>query len=150
MRTFHNLEEVAKHVGEHLGHSAWRKISQTDLDQFAKLTSDDQWLHVDPIRAASGPFGSTVAHGFLTLSLAPALIRDIYELSGFSARINYGLDKVRFVAPVPVNSQIRLGATFTKLDPDERGARLTTRASFEVDTEGATACVADMVTLLVL
>src|ERR1700761_5231629 len=116
MRVLNGVAEVRAAVGEHLGYSAYRTVTQADIDAFAALTGDDQWIHVDQARAASGPFGGTIAHGLLTLSLGPRLARAVYQIQGMKMGVNYGYDKIRFPAPVPVNSKVRLGATLSSVD----------------------------------
>src|SRR5579871_5971023 len=96
-----SIDEYAQHVGEHLGWSDWRTVTQEQVNQFADATGDHQWIHVDPERAKAGPFGGPIAHGYLTLSLSNALLPDLVEIRGFSLGVNYGVDKVRFPAPVP-------------------------------------------------
>ncbi len=105
MRIFESLSELAAAVGEPLGTSDWVQIEQARIDQFAEATGDHQWIHTDPERAADGPFGATIAHGYLTLSLIPMLTWQIYEVRGISGALNYGLDKVRFPSPVRVGSR---------------------------------------------
>ena len=104
------IDEVKAAVGRHLGTSDWLEITQDRIDQFADATGDHQWIHVDPERAADGPFGATIAHGYLTLSLSNALLPEIVEVQGVSMGVNYGVGKVRFPAPVPVGSRIRATA----------------------------------------
>lgn len=143
------LEEVERAVGAELGVGSWRRISQATVDAFADVTGDRQWIHVDVERAAAGPYGGTIAHGYLTLSLLPALLTDAYELSGFAMKVNYGLDRVRFPAPVPVGSRVRARASLVSYEATPRGARIVIRATVEVEGREAPACVADTVTLLV-
>src|SRR5436190_80883 len=107
MRIFESLAELHEAVGEHLGYSGWHRIEQSRIDAFADATGDRQWIHVDPERAAHGPFGGTIAHGYLTLSLLPMLVAQIYRVSGVRMGVNYGLNRVRFPAPVPVDSLVR-------------------------------------------
>src|ERR1700746_3189296 len=97
---------LKEHVGEHLGYSEWREVTQDQVDKFADATGDHQWIHVDVERAKAGPFGGPIAHGYLTLSLAPALLDAVLEVSGVSMSINYGLNKLRFPSPVPVGSNV--------------------------------------------
>ncbi|MFY9916064.1 MAG: MaoC family dehydratase, partial [Nocardioidaceae bacterium] len=108
-RVFRTTEELTAAVGEHLGHSDWVLVDQARIDAFADATGDHQWIHVDPARAASGPFSSTVAHGYLTLALVPALVATLVDYAGWSVKINYGSNKVRFPQPVPVDSRVRAG-----------------------------------------
>src|SRR5579872_619288 len=104
IKEFHNL------VGQHLGWSPWHEITQEKVNLFADATGDHQWIHVDPERAKSGPFGGPIAHGYLTLSLAPHLLGSTFRVDGISMGVNYGLNKLRFPAPVPVGSKLRVGA----------------------------------------
>src|SRR5215208_4907427 len=107
MRTIKRTEDVVALVGEELGASDWHTIDQQRIDAFADATGDHQWIHVDPERAADGPFGTTVAHGYLTLSMLPFLGAQVFAFAGDVARVNYGLNKVRFVSPVRVGSKVR-------------------------------------------
>src|SRR5258707_11716206 len=107
MRTFESVADLAAIKGESIGESEWVTISQEDVNMFADATGDHQWIHVDPERAAKGPFGTTIAHGYLTLSLLPQLMHGLYTVKGITMAINYGLNKVRFPAPVPVGSKVR-------------------------------------------
>src|SRR6202050_5116815 len=105
--TFATIEDLRKASGKEVGTSAWVRIDQAVIDRFADATGDHQWIHVDPERAAKGPFGTTIAHGFMTLALLPRLQQQIYTVNGIKLAINYGLNKVRFPAPVPVGSKVR-------------------------------------------
>src|SRR5438067_2843088 len=105
-----DVNDLKAHAGEHLGNSDWHAVTQDQVNMFADATGDHQWIHVDPERAARGPFRGTIAHGYLTLSLATALLDDVLHVDGVAQVVNYGLGKVRFPAPVPVGSQIRLSA----------------------------------------
>src|ERR1700676_4182295 len=107
--TVSSIEELNKLSGQHLGWSDWHVISQAQINLFADATGDHQWIHVDPERAKSGPFGTAIAHGYLTLSLAPVLLGEVLVVEGTSMGVNYGCNKVRFPAPVPVDSNLRLG-----------------------------------------
>jgi acyl dehydratase len=129
-------------VGRELGVSEWLTIDQARIDAFADVTGDHQWIHVDPVRAAVGPFGCTVAHGYLTLSLIPALLATAYGVNGVKQRINYGLDRVRFPAPVKVDSDVRARAVLTALENVAGGADLSISVTVEVRDERRPACVA--------
>src|SRR5258706_16026070 len=109
MRVFANFDELRGAAGGHLGYSAWRKVEQPQVSEFAEVTDDRQWIHVDPQRAAAGPFGGTIAHGYLVLSLVPSFAAEIYRVEGARMGVNYGLNRVRFPSPVPVGSAIRAG-----------------------------------------
>lgn len=149
MKTFENLDALAEAVGTHLGHSEWHTITQEQIDTFADATGDHQWIHVDPERAASGPFGSTIAHGYLTLSLIPMLSWQIYKVEGLKMGINYGSDKVRFLAVVLVGSRVRAGIEVLDLTPGSGGQRLRTRVTVELEGSDKPACVAEILSVLV-
>jgi acyl dehydratase len=153
-RTFTTLDELTAAVGEHLGHSDWVDIDQQRIDTFAAATGDFQWIHVDPKRAASGPYGGTVAHGYLTLSLLPVLVASVVSYDGWSVKVNYGSNKVRFPQPVPVASRVRAGLELVAITQVAAGIQVTMRATVEVeDPDGRVlpkpALVAETVTLLV-
>lgn len=149
MRVFNGVEELQAAVGEHLGYSEWHTITQQQIDLFAEATGDHQWIHVDPERAASGPFGSTIAHGFLTLSLMPMLTWQIYRVDGIQAGLNYGANKVRFPAPVPVGSRVRAGAEVTSLTPISLGYQFAVTVTIELEGSTKPACVVEMLVVLV-
>ncbi|MGH3368112.1 MAG: MaoC family dehydratase [Nocardioidaceae bacterium] len=149
MRVFNGLDELTKAVGEHLGHSDWHTITQQQVDTFAEATGDHQWIHVDPERAASGPFGGTIAHGYLTLSLIPMLAAQIYRVDGLRMGINYGTNKVRFPSPVPVGSRVRAGAELVEVNENPQGAQAVVRMTVEAEGAGKPACVAETVVVLV-
>ncbi len=142
MRTFANLSELSDAVGQELGSSSWITIEQSRIDQFAEATGDHQWIHVDPERAAAGPFGTTIAHGYLTLSLIPMLTWEIYEVHGISGALNYGLDKVRFPTPVPVGSRVRATAELTAFDAVPGGGQAIVTTTIEIEGGSKPACVA--------
>ncbi|MGN0099389.1 MAG: MaoC family dehydratase [Dietzia sp.] len=149
MRVFEGLDEVSAAIGEHVGHSDWMEITQGRVDAFADATGDHQWIHVDPARAAEGPYGTTIAHGYLTLSLLPVLGNQVMDIRGFSMMINYGLGKVRFPAPVPVGSRIRAGVELTSLDLKPSGAQLTSLVTVEIEGGDRPAVVAEAIRLMV-
>ena len=149
MRTLDGIDEVTAAVGEDLGAGDWHTVTQETVDKFADVTGDHQWIHVDAERAATGPFGGRVAHGYLTLSLLPMLARDVYEFAGMAMKVNYGLDKVRFPAPERVGSRVRARVALTGVEPGSRGIRVTLRHTVEVDGSASPGCVADTVALLV-
>jgi acyl dehydratase len=134
-------------VGEEIGQSQWRTISQEQVDLFAQATGDHQWIHVDVERAQGGPFGGTIAHGYLSLSLIPVLQRDIFRVDGVAMGINYGLESVRFPAPVPVGSRIRMSSQIVAAHEATGGVRVVFRATLEVEGTSRPACVADCVVL---
>ncbi|WP_028227959.1 MaoC family dehydratase [Paraburkholderia ferrariae] len=145
MKIFGQLGALQAHVGEALGVGEWMTVDQPRIDQFAHATHDRQWIHVDPARAADGPFGATVAHGFLTLSLLPALCATAFHVEGSRMGVNYGLDRVRFPAPVPVGSRIRAACRLLEYTPLEQGAQLTIEATVEREGSEKPVCVAQMV-----
>jgi acyl dehydratase len=133
-------------VGQHLGYSDWMEITQERIDQFADATGDHQWIHVDPERAKDGPFGTTIAHGYLTLSLGPALAPSVFRTSGFSMGVNYGCGKVRFPSPVPVGSKLRLGVEVKSVDVTGEGqCQATYLYTFEVEGASKPSCVAEVI-----
>jgi acyl dehydratase len=134
--TVHGIDELTALTGKHLGHSAWREITQHQVNTFADATDDHQWIHVDPDRAASGPFGTPIAHGFLTLSLIVPMWSEILHFDGVKLGINYGLNKVRFTSPVPVGSRIRAGATLVSAETATDGSIAVT-VDFVIEREGA-------------
>ena len=136
-------------VGKHLGYSDWHTVTQQEIDLFAEATGDHQWIHVDAEKAAAGPYGKTIAHGYLTLSLVPILVKQIYRVTGLSMQVNYGSDKLRFPAPVPVDSRIRAGAELIRIDRDDRGGRATVRVTVEVEGSERPACVVDTIAAMV-
>jgi acyl dehydratase len=143
MLTLTGLEEVKAHVGKELGVSDWHLVTQERIDQFAEVTGDDQWIHVDPERARETPFGGTIAHGYYTLSLAPRFSYDMFKFEGFSFGLNYGLNRVRFPAPLPVGQKVRMRATLKALEEMPGGAQITTELSFEREGADKPVCVAE-------
>lgn len=149
MRVFEGVDQIEAAIGEHVGYSDWLEITQERIDAFADATGDHQWIHVDPERAAQGPYGTTIAHGYLTLSLIPVLGNQVMEIRGFRMMINYGSDRVRFPAPVPVGSRIRAGVQLTSLERTPPGARLTSTVTVEVEGGERPAVVAETVRMMV-
>jgi acyl dehydratase len=149
VRVFGDVSELAKAVGEHLGYSGWLPVTQERVDQFADATGDHQWIHVDPERAKTGPFGGTIAHGYLTLSLIPGLMADVYRVEGVAMGINYGTDKVRFPAPLPVGGSVRAGAELVSVRETAQGFQAVVRMTVEAAGIAKPVCVADTVVLLV-
>ena len=130
-------------VGEHLGYSQWVEITQEMVNQFAEATGDHQWIHVDVERAkAQSPFGGPVAHGYLTLSLAPRLLPEVIMATGFVMGVNYGAQKIRFPAPVPVGSKLRMGATLSSVEDVAGGCQAEYELVFEVEDAAKPSCVA--------
>jgi acyl dehydratase len=145
MRTITGLDELKQAEGEELGVSDWHRITQADIDAFADVTGDHQWIHVDPERAKDTPFGGTIAHGYFTLSLAPRFNEQILKMDGFAMAINYGLNKVRFPAPVPVDSQVRMRARLAELSEISGGAQMIMVLTFEREGGDKPVCVAESV-----
>jgi acyl dehydratase len=143
-RTINGIDELRTLAGEHLGYSDWLEITQEMVDQFAEATGDHQWIHVDVERAKAGPFGGPIAHGYLTLSLGPRLSPEIYRVSGVSMGVNYGADRIRFPAPVPVGSKLRLGAKLLEVTDIAGGAQMKMEFSFEVEAASKPSCVAEV------
>ncbi|MGS2616771.1 MaoC family dehydratase [Micromonospora sp. LZ34] len=148
MRTFASLNELAAAVGETIGPGDWQRIDQSRVDLFADATDDHQWIHVDPERAATGPFGGTIAHGYLTLSLLPALVGRLYRVQGLRMGVNYGLNRVRFPAPVRVGGAVRAAATIAEVSPVDGGVQLVAAVTVESDAGGKPVCVAETVSRL--
>jgi acyl dehydratase len=149
MRTFASLDEFVAAKGESLGFSEWHKITQEQVNAFADATGDHQWIHVDLERAASGPFGGTIAHGYLTVSLLPILSMEIFRIEKLTMGINYGLDRVRFPAPVLTGSSIRAEATLTDVKQTHLGSLASVRMRVEIEGQEKAACVADTLSLFV-
>jgi acyl dehydratase len=148
MKTYTTLAELQGLVGQPLGTSDWISVEQSRIDSFAEATGDHQWIHVDPGRAAQGPFGTTVAHGFLTLSLLPLLFETGFAIADVRMGINYGLNRVRFPAPVPVGSRLRGHFVLLAYEPlagDRPAAQLTVQATIEIEGSPKPACVAESV-----
>jgi len=145
VKSYQNVEELKSLVGSQIGVSDWLTVDQNRIDQFAAVTGDDQWIHVDPKRAAAGMFGTTVAHGFLTLSLLPFFIRSSHKINGARMSVNYGLNRVRFPAPVPVNSRLRAHFKLLSFEPIEGGVQLITEVSIEREGQSKPVCVAESV-----
>jgi acyl dehydratase len=137
------IEGLKANVGAHLGYSDWMEITQDRVNQFADATGDHQWIHVDVERAKKGPFGGPIAHGYLTLSLAPILVPQVVTVTGFSLAVNYGANKVRFPAPVPVGSKIRLGVKLLTVDDVPGGVQVTEELTYEVEGGSKPACVVE-------
>ncbi len=143
--TVNGIDQFHGIVGQHLGWSDWRTITQDQVNLFADATGDHQWIHVDPERAAGGPFGAAIAHGYLTLALAPVLLGEVLVVEGMTFGVNYGCNKVRFPAPVKVGSKLRCGVAIASVEDVEGGVQVNLDLTFE--TEGSTkpSCVAQVV-----
>jgi len=152
-RTFTSHAELSAAVGDHLGYSEWVLVDQARIDAFAEATGDHQWIHVDPDRAAFGPFGTTVAHGYLTLSLIPVLVGSLVDYAGWPVKINYGSNKVRFPQPVPVDSRVRAGIQVTAVTQVAAGVQVALAVTVEIEGHDGVprakpALVAGVLTLL--
>lgn len=143
MRTIDGIEGLRASVGQELGVSDWQRIDQSQISAFAESTGDHYWIHTDPERAAGTPIGSTIAHGLLTLSLGPMFSYEIYEITGFDMYLNYGFGKVRFTAPVPVGSRVRMRASLKSIDEVDGGINCTITQMFELEGSDRPACVAE-------
>ena len=148
MRVFTTFDELAEAAGEDLGTSPWLEITQDRVDEFAEATGDHQWIHVDVEKAAEGPFGGTIAHGYLTLSLVPWLGSEVFGLETPGAKLNYGINKVRFPSPVRVGKRIRLHVTMGEVTEIPAGRQVTLKHTVEIEGEDKPACVAETVVLL--
>ncbi len=141
--TINGIDELKSRVGDELGVSDWREVTQQDIDAFAEVTGDDQWIHVDPERAKDTPFGGTIAHGYFTLSLAPVFSYELFQLTGVAMGINYGANKVRFPAPLPVGSRVRMRMQLQDVEDIAGGAQMTMLLTFEREGGEKPVCVAE-------
>ena len=148
MRTFETLDEISAAAGTELGTSDWLLIDQDRIATFADATNDHQWIHVDEERAAAGPFGGTIAHGYLTLSLLPFFASQVFTLATPGAKLNYGLEKVRFPAPVPVDSRLRSHVRLGTVSDHPAGKQAVIEHTVEIEGHDKPACVAAHVVLL--
>jgi len=142
---FNNPAQLLDAVGTHLGYSEWLEIDQRRIDLFAEATGDHQWIHVDPKRAAAGPFGRTIAHGYLTLSLANLFLPQIMRVDNVSMGVNYGCEKVRFPAAVPVGSRLRGGGEVISAEAVKGGVQVVVRMTIEIEGSERPACVIDTI-----
>ena len=146
MRSFDHITDLQALVGQHLGDSEWISVDQERINLFAQATGDQQWIHVDPVRAAAGPFGVPIAHGFLTLSLLPEMFASAFELKDARMGVNYGLNKVRFTAPVPAGSRIRGRFVLAKYEKiDGNGVQTTWSVTIEREGGDKPVCVAESI-----
>jgi acyl dehydratase len=143
--TFEGLDDLRSRTGQDLGTSAWHEVTQERIQAFADATEDWERIHVDPVRAAETPFGVTIAHGLYTLSLGPKFLYEIFEMVGHSLALNYGFDRVRFVAPVPVGSRLRMTAHLLGHEEIDGGTRFRVRQTFDIEHAEKPACVAESV-----
>ncbi len=142
---FEAPHELKAAEGQHLGYSEWLEITQDRIDKFADATGDHQWIHVDPVRAKEGPFGACIAHGYLTQSLVNMFLPQIVEVRGVSMGVNYGADKLRFPAPVPVGSRVRGGGELLKVEEVKGGVQATIRVAVEIEGSDRPGCVIDTI-----
>lgn len=145
VRIINGVEGLKSAVGEHLGYSEYMEITQERVNQFADATGDQQWIHVDVERAKTGPFGGPIAHGYLTLSLGPALYPTVVRIDGFSMGVNYGANKVRFPSPVPVGARLRLGVKLLQVEEIAGGVQTTMEFTFECEGAPKPSCVAEII-----
>lgn len=138
------FSSLSDHIGEHLGYSEYHRVTQDQVNLFADATGDHQWIHIDVERAKAGPFGGPIAHGYLTLSLAPVLLAGVLRVDGVAMGVNYGANKVRFPSPVPVGSNVRLGAKLLGVEDVTGGKQVTIEATFEVEGAAKPSCVAEL------
>ncbi len=149
MLTYTGADEVVHAVGTQLGETEWLEITQEQVNQFAEATGDHQWIHVDVDRAAKGPYGGTIAHGYLTLSLIARFGEQLFSVEGVTAKLNYGVNKVRFPSPVPVGSRVRAGASIAGAQETAAGVQVSLQWVIELEGSTKPACVAETVVLLV-
>jgi acyl dehydratase len=141
--TVTTVEQLRAMAGQEIGVSDFRQVTQEQVDEFAEITGDRQWIHTDPERARESPFGGTIVHGYFTLSLAPVLVAEVLPLDGFAMAVNYGLDKLRFPAPLPVGERVRLRVRLDELQDIPGGASLAVTLTFEPESSGKPVCVAN-------
>ncbi|MDT7624622.1 MAG: hypothetical protein QOF99_5523 [Pseudonocardiales bacterium] len=146
MRVFNGADELKAAVGEQLGTSDWVTVEQKQIDTFAEATGDHQWIHVDAEKAKEGPFGGTIAHGYLTLSLLPVFSAQVYKVENVKMGINYGLNKVRFTSPVPVNSRLRGSFELLEVSEVKDALQVVNKVTVEIEGNERPACVAEWVT----
>ncbi|RZT88851.1 acyl dehydratase [Pseudonocardia sediminis] len=146
MRVFNGVDELRAAKGSEVGTSEWHAVEQDRVNQFADATDDHQWIHVDPEKAKDGPFGTTIAHGFLSLSLLPLLVHEVYKVEGVKMGVNYGLNKVRFTSPLPVGSRVRASVELTDVSDIEGGVQITQKVVVEIEGSERPALVAEWLT----
>lgn len=147
---FKSVEELTAAVGQDLGVTDWLTVEQARIDKFADATDDHQWIHVDPERAREGPFGSTIAHGYLTLSLASCFLPQLMRVEVSGMGINYGLDRVRFPAPVKVGNRIRGRGEILSVTPVSSGVQVVVRVTIDIDGSERPACIADTISRFIV
>ena len=144
MRVFDGIADLGSAVGTHLGYSDWHTVTQQRIDAFADVTGDNQWIHTDPGRAAAGPFGTTIAHGYLTLSLIPVMLDQVFSTDGLGMQVNYGADRLRFPSVVPVGSRLRAGVELIAVKPVALGQQVRVRVTIEREDGQKPVCVIDV------
>ena len=144
-RSINGTAGLQELIGQHLGYSDYMTVTQEQVNTFVDATGDHQWIHVDVARAIAGPFGGPIAHGYLTLSLGPVFLPQIYMVSGFSMGVNYGCNKVRFPSPVPVGSSLRAGVKLLNVEEIANGVQITIETTFEVRDANKPSCVAEVI-----
>ncbi|WP_152347203.1 MaoC family dehydratase [Brevibacterium sp. CFH 10365] len=149
MRTINGIDEIESLIGQELGSSEWMTMDQDAINTFADVTGDHQWIHVDEARAAEGPYGATIVHGFFTLALIPKFSTEVFTIEGVAIRVNYGLNKVRFLQPVVVGSRLRGTISVNNVIRGDKGTQVILEHTIEIEGEDRPACVAEVVTLLV-
>jgi acyl dehydratase len=143
MITLDGIDDIKARIGTELGVSDWHDVTQQEIDAFADATGDHQWIHVDPARASETPFGGTIAHGYYTLSLAPRFSYELYDVQNVAFALNYGLNKVRFPAPLPVGSRVRMRAAIASVEDIPGGIQMATALTFEREGGEKPVCVAE-------
>ncbi|MFC8384858.1 MaoC family dehydratase [Nocardia sp. NPDC057272] len=149
MRIFQGVTELEAAAGSHVGYSEWHTITQSQINAFADATGDHQWIHIDTEKAANGPFGTTIAHGYLTLSLVPLLVAQVYRVDGVKMAVNYGSNKLRFPAPVPVDSKVRAGVELVSVAAGAAGHLVTAEVVIEREGGDKPVCVVESLSLVV-
>lgn len=149
MKVFDNLSEFVAAAGSQLGPTEWMEITQDRVNLFAEATDDHQWIHVDPERAAAGPFGGTIAHGLLTLSLLPHFMHQLYRVDNVALAVNYGYNKVRFITPVKVGANVRAGAVISKVDELDGAVQVTLTVTVEIEGSDKPAAVVESIVRII-
>ncbi|MHA7664850.1 MaoC family dehydratase [Mycolicibacterium sp. HS_4_1] len=149
MKVFDNLSEFVAAAGSQLGPTEWMEITQDRVNLFAEATDDHQWIHVDPERATTGPFGGTIAHGLLTLSLLPHFMHQLYRVDNVALAINYGYNKVRFITPVKVGANVRAGAVISKVDELDGAVQATMTVTVEIEGSEKPAAVVESIVRII-
>lgn len=149
MKVFDNLSEFVAAAGSQLGPTEWMEITQERVNLFADATDDHQWIHVDPERAAAGPFGGAIAHGLLTLSLLPHFMHQLYRVDNVALAVNYGYNKVRFITPVKVGANVRAGAVISKVDELDGAVQVTLTVTVEIEGSDKPAAVVESIVRII-